>query len=153
MGKISKNELNTSLATKIEEIDLKANISDLETTNSQLAQIELNKADKIKTEFLCTAKAGWTIISQKNYKINNVVYFSINARKTDNSVITGKELHEIATIPTGFFSAVNYSGASYGYGGGSGIDVGVSVFGNNVVNVILSATNSAFVWLSGVVIL
>ena len=39
MGKISKNELNTSLATKIEEIDLKANISDLETTNSQMAQI------------------------------------------------------------------------------------------------------------------
>lgn len=39
MGKISKNELNTSLATKIEEIDLKANISDLETTNSQLAQL------------------------------------------------------------------------------------------------------------------
>lgn len=38
MGKISKNELNTSLATKIEEIDLKANISDLETTNSQMAQ-------------------------------------------------------------------------------------------------------------------
>lgn len=40
MGKISKNELNTSLATKIEEIDLKANISDLETTNTQLAQFE-----------------------------------------------------------------------------------------------------------------
>ena len=39
MGKISKNELNTSLATKIEEIDLKANISDLETTNSQMAQL------------------------------------------------------------------------------------------------------------------
>ena len=38
MGKISKNELNTSLATKIEEIDLKANISDLETTNTQLVQ-------------------------------------------------------------------------------------------------------------------
>ena len=42
MGKISKNELNTSLTTKIEEIDLKANISDLETTNTQLAQIEEN---------------------------------------------------------------------------------------------------------------
>lgn len=48
MGKISKNELNTSLATKIEEIDLKANISDLETTNTQLAQ-KVNKAGDTMT--------------------------------------------------------------------------------------------------------
>lgn len=58
MGKISKNELNTSLATKIEEIDLKANISDLETTNSQLAQIEINKADR--TELLDYEEGIWT---------------------------------------------------------------------------------------------
>ena len=46
MGKISKNELNTSLTTKIEEIDLKANISDLETTNSQLAlHVQENSID------------------------------------------------------------------------------------------------------------
>ena len=47
MGKISKNELNTSLATKIEEIDLKANISDLETTNTQLAQIQPHLSKKV----------------------------------------------------------------------------------------------------------
>ena len=48
MGKISKNELSESLATRIEEIDLKANISDLETTNSQLAQ-KVNKTSDTMT--------------------------------------------------------------------------------------------------------
>ena len=56
MGKISKNELNTSLATKIEEIDLKANISDLETTNSQLAQIK--KKVLLRKETLQTFGSG-----------------------------------------------------------------------------------------------
>ena len=56
MGKISKSELNTSLTTKIEEIDLKANISDLETTNTQLAQITNNGQIK-----------GFVVLTQAEY--------------------------------------------------------------------------------------
>lgn len=62
MGKISKNELSESLATKIEEIDLKANISDLETTNTQLAQ----KANKQQQSWITpTLLNGWV-----DYSVN-----------------------------------------------------------------------------------
>lgn len=40
-----------------------------------------------KTDILCTPKAGVTIVEQKSYMVNNVVYISIMFKKTDNSAI------------------------------------------------------------------
>lgn len=44
-------------------------------------------ATTTKTDILCTPKAGVTIVEQKSYMVNNVVYISIMFKKTDNSAI------------------------------------------------------------------
>lgn len=44
-------------------------------------------ATTTKTDILCTPKTGVTIVEQKSYMVNNVVYISIMFKKTDNSAI------------------------------------------------------------------
>ena len=40
-----------------------------------------------KVEILCTPNTGWEITYQYNYQINNVVYYSLRVKKSDNSDI------------------------------------------------------------------
>lgn len=62
--------------------------TDIAATKDEIANIvEIDLATTSKTDILCTPKAGVTIVEQKSYMVNNVVYISIMFKKTDNSAI------------------------------------------------------------------
>lgn len=90
-----------------------------------------------KTDILCTPKAGVTIVEQKSYMVNNVVYISIMFKKTDNSAINS------------IFSAINVPSFARPLMEISLSVVAVDAVGNGIVNKSISCSlnTSGDIWV------
>ena len=56
-------------------------------------------ATTTKTDILFTPKPSFTILNQKNSKINNILHINVEVGKTDGSMFTGGQFVNVVTLP------------------------------------------------------
>jgi len=106
-----------------------------------------------KTELLCTPEAGYTILAQKSYIINNVYYFTISFKKTDGTAFAASKIAAIR-LPIAWIPPVVTAISVVG------LDVDVNVYGciamvytNGYMYIIPSNALSTKIQVSGRIIL
>ena len=67
-----------------------------------------------KTDILFTPKPSFTILNQKNSKINNILHINVEVGKTDGSMFTGGQFVNVVTLPFNVWNTTISMIGSYG---------------------------------------
>ena len=71
-------------------------------------------ATTTKTDILFTPKPSFTILNQKNSKINNILHINVEVGKTDGSMFTGGQFVNVVTLPFNVWNTTISMIGSYG---------------------------------------
>lgn len=89
--------------------------TDIAATKDEIANIvEIELATTAKTDILLTPKPSFTILNQKNSKINNILHINVEVGKTDGSMFTGGQFVNVVTLPFNVWNTTISMIGSYG---------------------------------------
>lgn len=122
------------------------------TSNFATGWIQIATTDKI--DILVTPSAGYSIVNQQNYKINNVIYYNFKATKTDVTAFTVDVQNIVATMSVGARPVELVSAFCAGNTGStwSGICTGV-LSNSGAIGVTTVTTGVTAISISGTVVL